>query len=278
MDRDKIQKIGNSVIQHGKMNDRIYLMSLDESDIPGILSDLDNLVEKKGYTKVFAKIPSIFKKFFIDNGYKEEAVIPELFNGKQDGVFLGKFYSDSRAKNGKEEELKDILKKIKSSVSKEKNKKTIFNIRKAGPADILEMSHIYSEVFKSYPFPIQDPQYLLETMKSHVCYYVACEGRDIVAVSSAETNPDFENAEMTDFATLPQYRRKGIARNLLYFMDQDMAEKRIKTVFTIARAVSYGMNSVFANRAYHFAGTLVNNTNIAGSIESMNVWYKKIES
>jgi hypothetical protein len=46
-------------------------------------------------------------------------------------------------------------------------------------------------------------------------------------------------------------------------------------MFTIARARSTGMNVTFAKNGYSFAGTLINNTNISGRIESMNVWYKR---
>ncbi len=53
-----------------------------------------------------------------------------------------------------------------------------------------------------------------------------------------------------------------------------MKKRGIKTSYSIARAVSYGMNITFAKHGYIYSGTLVNNTNIAGSIESMNVWHK----
>ena len=36
------------------------------------------------------------------------------------------------------------------------------------------------------------------------------------------------------------------------------------------------MNITFARQDYVLAGTLVNNTNISGSLESMNVWYKSL--
>ena len=38
---DKVEKIGSSLIQHGKFNDRIYLMKLNNADHPEILSRLD---------------------------------------------------------------------------------------------------------------------------------------------------------------------------------------------------------------------------------------------
>jgi hypothetical protein len=36
------------------------------------------------------------------------------------------------------------------------------------------------------------------------------------------------------------------------------------------------MNATFAKAGYSFGGTLINNTNISGDIESMNVWYKNL--
>ncbi|MFH1725408.1 MAG: putative beta-lysine N-acetyltransferase, partial [Elusimicrobiota bacterium] len=46
---------------------------------------------------------------------------------------------------------------------------------------------------------------------------------------------------------------------------------------TIARAVSFGMNIAFARVGYSFGGTLWNNTNISGNIESMNIWHKRLD-
>jgi len=34
------------------------------------------------------------------------------------------------------------------------------------------------------------------------------------------------------------------------------------------------MNITFAKAGYRYAGTLVNNTDISGTIESMNVWWR----
>lgn len=34
------------------------------------------------------------------------------------------------------------------------------------------------------------------------------------------------------------------------------------------------MNVTFSKLNYNYGGTLINNTNISGDLESMNVWYK----
>jgi hypothetical protein len=60
-------------------------------------------------------------------------------------------------------------------------------------------------------------------------------------------------------------------------MEQTVKMKGIKTAYTIARATSPGINITFARKEYRFGGRLINNTNISGRIESMNIWYKQME-
>ena len=81
---------------------------------------------------------------------------------------------------------------------------------------------------------------------------------------------------MTDFATLSKYRGQGLASYLLKKMEREMIHQGMRTLFSIARALSPAMNMTFGNTDYLYGGTLVNNTNISGRIESMNVWYKHL--
>lgn len=144
------------------------------------------------------------------------------------------------------------------------------------PDDAENMSRIYKAVFPTYPFPITRPQYLIETMHSHIVYFGAEYDHHLAALASSEMNSDNQNVEMTDFATLPRYRGRNLSVVLLKKMESVMQNQGIKTAYTIARAVSAGMNITFAKAGYIYSGTLVNNTNISGNIESMNVWYKTL--
>ena len=139
------------------------------------------------------------------------------------------------------------------------------------------MSLIFKAVFKTYPFPIFDADYLSQVIKKKQAQYFCIRKEErIVAIAAAEIDADNRGAEMTDFATLPEFRGQGLAKCLLAVMEQSMTKKGMKTAFSIARALSPGMNILFAINGYYFGGTLVNNTNIAGDIESMNVWYKQL--
>lgn len=275
---DTIEKLDHSLIQHGPMNNRIYLMKVNGQDLPGLVDNLNTLAEQKKYTKIFTKVPLQVKPMFTEHCYTEEAVIPGFFHGDSEAVFLSRFIDPQRANDESREEIDRILmlaaKKSKESVSKEEPNG--FEIRKATPGETGVMAEIYKTVFESYPFPIHDPDYLRQTMDSHIDYFAVYETGRMVAVSSAEMDHEAENVEMTDFATLPDHRGRGLASALLIHMEHQMRQKGLKTAYTIARALSAGMNITFARVGYRFAGTLVNNTNICGGLESMNVWYKPL--
>ena len=86
-----------------------------------------------------------------------------------------------------------------------------------------------------------------------------------------------KNVEMTDFATLSKFRGNSYANLLLRFMENEMRSRGMQTAYTIARAISPGMNITFGKAGYTYGGRLINNTNIAGQIESMNVWHKNLQ-
>ncbi|MGI9535612.1 MAG: GNAT family N-acetyltransferase, partial [Desulfocapsaceae bacterium] len=139
-----------------------------------------------------------------------------------------------------------------------------------------ELSLLYRQVFPSYPFPISDPSYLSRMMTENVTYYGIRAEDSIIAAAAIETDHHAQSAEMTDFATLPEWRGKGIAESLLRHMGTITESSHIKTAYTIARASSYGMNAVFWKCGYIYSGLLINNTQISGSIQSMSVWYRQV--
>ncbi|WP_135611593.1 putative beta-lysine N-acetyltransferase [Methanococcoides sp. AM1] len=276
---DSIEKIGNSVIQHGSYNDRIYLMKLDPADMPSLLDEIDALAEKESYSKIFTKVPGSFKELLCDRCYLCEASIPRYYYGKEDAVIMSKFLDDKRSINCLNEMHEDV---IKTALSKEKGMHSIlpseYSIRKCEKQDIGQMADVYQKTFDTYPFPIHDPDYLLKTMEDNVVYFGVFKEGKVVALSSAEIDYDYSGVEMTDFATLPEFRGKGLSSELLRKMEKDIKAKGIKTAYTIARASSYGMNIVFAKCGYEYCGRLVNNTNISGNIESMNIWYRNFQT
>lgn len=276
---DIIETFGNSTIQHGNHSNRAYLMSLAPGDLPGILPFLDTLAHTREYTKVFAKVPAGAESLFTENGYSAEAAVPGMLRGEEDILFMGKYFCPDRLTEEKPALVQDVLDaaREKASTQADTSLETSFTCRQTRPEEVDRMAELYRQVFATYPFPIHDPDYLKETMESHVLYYGIWEEKNLVALASAETDLKGQNAEMTDFATLPEYRGGGLANHLLTQMEEDVRQLGIKTAYTIARAYSFGMNITFAKSGYDFCGTLTNNTNISGGLESMNVWFNRLE-
>lgn len=273
---DIIENIKGSVIQHGPHNNRIYLMRLETDDTHSLIASLDDMASKNGYGKIFAKIPAPAWNAFKSADYIKEAVIPGFFKGKTDGFFIAKYFSAKRQQAQNVEKLLRLVKQDGERSAKHNHRtgKTARDVVSCKPSDAEEMSVIYQQVFKSYPFPIQKPTYLKRMMKEGVLYFcIRIEG-GIAAIAAAEIDLVSKNAEMTDFATLPKWRGKGLAGMLLSHMEKKTRELGIKTAYTIARAASYGMNFVFKNNGYNYAGLLKNNSQICGNIQSMTVWYK----
>jgi predicted GNAT family acetyltransferase len=106
------------------------------------------------------------------------------------------------------------------------------------------------------------PDFIQRTMEEDVRYFCAKRGSEIVAASSCEFDFRSQIVEMTDFATLPQFRKKGLAHHLLHAMEEEAKKEQIPITYTIARAGSYPINALLLRAGYEFCGTLVNNTNI----------------
>jgi len=253
-------------------------MKLAREDSPGLIDEVVKLAKEKGYGKVFAKAPAFAREAFLERGFAQEAHVPGFYNGKEDAFFWGKYLDPDRATDDREWTIEEVLaaSRAKQGQGDHPSLDPRYSWRVAGPEDAPGMVEVYKVVFETYPFPIHDPEYLRKTMQSNIVYFVALEGDRIVAVSSSEMDEKGSNVEMTDFATLPECRGSGVAVYLLYEMEKAMRDRGIQTAYTIARALSFGMNITFAKLGYEFGGTLTNSTNICGSLESMNVWYKPL--
>lgn len=268
-----------SIISHDKESDRIYIIKMCVEDFPEIIDYLEQLADTHHYTKIFAKIPSSYAPEFINHGYSIEAYVPSFFKGNEDAIFLVKYKNQTRKilDRTSMQHFQTLFltpaKKIDVPLP------DTFTIRNLDVDDVNSITTVFKQVFETYPFPIFDPNFIIKSMmEDDTHYFGVFHQQNLVAISSAECNFKEQNAEMTDFAVLPTYRGHHLAIHLLAAMEQELSKKQIKIVFTISRLNSLPMNKTFYNSGYRYTGTLIQNTQISGHIESMNVWYKSISS
>lgn len=275
---DKVEKLRNSLVHHGTLNKRIYLLRLAPKDMYYLPDQLEELATEKKYTKIIAKVPLWAEMAFTEAGYCKEAFIPNFYNGKTGVYFMSKFLLTERriVKSPKQDLAKDILRRAKKASAKEVTLPEEMQMRPLDQSDAPALSELYKSVFDVYPFPIFEPDYIIETMESHIRYFGVFSDENLIAASSSEMEKNGQNVEMTDFATHPDAAGNSLALLLLKRMEKEMQETGMKTAFTIARSYSPGMNITFGRSGYEYGGTLVNNTKIYSGIESMNIWYKRL--
>ena len=128
-----------------------------------------------------------------------------------------------------------------------------FSLMHAHAGDAKEIAALYRSVFKTYPFPIFDPEYIqgVNAGTDPVFYYQKIPpagGRGILRVDAEN-----QNAEVTDFATDPDFRGMGLAGILLHAMETEMKKEGILLAYTIARAISRPINPRLPG-GYQFGG------------------------
>jgi putative beta-lysine N-acetyltransferase len=274
-------KAGNFTVQMvvSDFNQRIQILDYEAREPRAMIRGLVSEARSRSYGKIFLKAPVFDRKAFEDAGMVFEATITGYFSG-QPAVVMSLYLNGDRMERPFESEQDDILEAIAlhppdPSVP---DLPDGYHMAVAKESDLEELASLYGTVFDSYPFPISDPEYLFSTMNSHVVYRIVRDAEGaVVAAASAETSRRHRNAEMTDFATLPNQRGLGLAQHILAALEDDMAVRSIPNLYTIARARSAGMNRVFYNRGYTMTGTLVNNCHISGQFEDMHVWCKSLD-
>ena len=173
--QDKIEKIGKgSVVQHGSLNKRVYLMKLKEEDSPFIIPQLNNLSRKYGYTKIFCKVPDWAAPLFYANGFILEAQIPKCYGNKNDAFLVSKFLNSDRLLEIETDQLCEFSKMLLDTGILNKNvfeKSSGFVVKSLGENESEQIAEIYREVFLTYPFPIHSAAYIANSMSEDVQYF-----------------------------------------------------------------------------------------------------------
>ena len=261
-------------------NKRLRLVSYSGPSISEAVEKLNEIAGEYDFaTKIFTKIKAEDKNYFLEKGYEQEGTITGYFNGT-DALVMSRFLTAKRKKTRPSvyEKEVNILKTVKEMEKKAASHplpdgyKFIIAVEKEHFADL---AGLYKKVFETYPFPIFNPEYLEKTSRTNIIYGVIYNKRgQAVGAASAERELLYNNAEMTDFATLPSERGKGLASILLLELEEEARKRGVKYFYTIARSRSLGMNKVFKRAGYKFTGKLINNCNMCGELENMYIWCK----
>ncbi|MEH7884922.1 putative beta-lysine N-acetyltransferase [Bacillus sp. JJ1609] len=275
-----------------EVNEKTYKMKvyLDKQNrrirVDDYLGNLLSILEKAEKIAVNEKADKMIikgrKEHFIqllESGYRFEASIDGYFLGS-DCFFFSKFLTDERKISTHWTEEDGIIKSVYhlKEPSQSIAPPIAYILKKMGESDATGLSKLYKSVFQIYPTPLDNPDYIVKTMQEGTVYYGFINDGQVVSAASAEVNIFYKNAELTDCATLKEHRKHGLMKILLERIEQELVENGIYCAYSIARALSFGMNAVLYQLGYAYRGRLVNNVFIYDKIENMNVWVKDLVS
>ncbi|MFY4776860.1 putative beta-lysine N-acetyltransferase [Metabacillus sp. RGM 3146] len=246
-------------------------------DLNSLIDELMVITKKAGFSKIILKAKHPDIAIALANAYQLEGVIDGYFKGS-DAYLFSRFLTEERCYTSewiKEDAVLDALKSLKVTNVVQWDLEEVV-IRKAEGKDASRLAELYNAIFQVYPTPVSDSEYLAKSIKSGNVFYVAEIKDRIISAASAEINEALCNAEITDCATMPEYRRHKFIQILIGKIAQELKQRGIFQVYSLARARSFGMNAALYNSGYQYKGRLLNNCYIFKSLENMNVWCKKL--
>lgn len=212
-------------------------------------------------------------------GFVGEGRIERFFlNGRNASVW-SRFLDEDRRENLRESDEDSIV-----ELARRKSTRPVpdgfpegFSCRVAVEGDARGVSELLGSTFRDYPDPIDQQTVRRWISEGERLFRVVELDGELVACASADLDRANRNAELTDCATLPEMRGKGLMTSILKQLEDDCAgELGITDFYTLARAGEAGINIAFARLGYQFTGRLVNNCRMPDGWESMNAWCRSL--
>jgi beta-lysine N6-acetyltransferase len=210
---------------------------------------------------------------FLTRGFALEGRVDTFFRGAP-AHFMAYFLNGERQNSDRHEEKQRLLQAILEQPREpagdlpEGYELVVAGVEMAG-----ELAAVYDRVFETYPSPLTDPEYVRELIESGEGVFMAVlSDGQIASAAAAEVDREWRNAEMTNCATLPDFRGEGLMQVLIAALEQEMEQQSIPCLYSMARALSFGMNRVLHRLGYTFRGRLVNHAHIGGGFEDLNLW------
>ena len=278
---ETIENIDGALVYHGNMHNRIYFSEAENINLDNLLQKMKDLAKKKRYEKILGKASEKGLKVLKSQGFILEAKIPGLYNGSVDGYFLADYTNEKRHVN--DEKIMKTIATVKT-IAEAANKPNTdshfllpenLDIKELSSADFPLLEELHQKAYKYHPHQIKDAAYFSKLKNLNHQFYGLFQNGELLVSAILSVNSSESNVEIVDFVTHPDYR----GQNLSYFLVQDIKNKMdklgCKTIYTMVRSTSYGLNITFSKHGFILAGTLINNCIVRDAMESMNVWYFK---
>ncbi len=261
-----------------RYNRRLKVLDYAADDYAALTGRLRYLARENDFDKTIVHAARSDWQQFLRQGYVLEGILPAYFAG-EDAYVMSRFGSAKRLEAPHLFEETAIVERLlaRRDSPPAGALPSGYEMVLAGPEHIPSLVKLYRRVFRTYPSPLTHPDYVAQTMSRHVVYRAVLGPKgEIASAASADVAAKHASAELTDCATREKDRGKGLMYLLLARLEDDLRERGIRTAYTLARAPSAAMNRVFHRLGFEYTGRLLNNCDIAGRFENMNLWVKPL--
>jgi len=204
-----------------------------------------------------------------------EATIPGFYGGEADCVVMGAALDEARAGLAEPEQVRQVTEQLESVHLRSAH--TQISTDRAIPEDASDVAELLGETFPQYPTPSHDPKYVEAQIRDGVPFRLIREDGQVISCASADLVREARTAELTDCATRPSARGRGLMQAILTDLMDDLRDMDYPTAFTLARATIPGVNVAFARLGFTFCGTMGQSCRIGSGIEDMNVFSMRLE-
>lgn len=263
------------VVSDDEHSDRVRCDHADVDDGAALAIALEEQALESGRGRVVALVSEEVAEGLQEQAFEVEATIPGFYRGEEDCVVLGKALDDSRPTATTEAELA-LVEKVLAAKGKPVAAPTDVQSRRAIVEDAPLIAELLGETFEQYPTPSNDPDYVADQIAAGAPFRLVEEDGEIIACASADLIRSAKTAELTDCATRPACRGRGVMRRILADLMKDLRQMGYPTAFTLARAKIPGVNVAFARLGFEMRGTMRQSCRIGEGLEDMNVWSRAL--
>lgn len=259
-----------------QMNQRIKIVNYQGGSLNSLTDKLQVLAAERKIGKIIFFCPTDYRIQAEQAKFLLEGEIPGFFQGQR--ALCYSFYIDKvRAESSfiaKEDQIIQEVSSNKETGLDRLNLPAGYQIRAVLEGEVEKLVSLYRQVFVSYPSPLLETGYVRQVMTENVYFLAVFRDADLISAGSAEIDLKNSNAEITDLATDQKARGMGLATVIINALEKEMQKRKIRSLYSLARAGIPGVNRVFYKLGYQYRGRMINNCHIGGRYEDMNLWVK----
>lgn len=234
-----------------------------------------------------------------DADFYREGMIPGFYGGDGDCTVMGYSVDPTRETLGFANDVAEVDALVEAYQPRVRNHPPVFTER-ADVDDAPAIAALINATFEQYPTPSGRPDYIAEAIEDGIPFRVVRaggglrangglradgglralrglhDGEGLLACASADLITEARTAELTDCATRPAARGRGIMQAILTDLMDDLRDIDYPTAFTLARARIPGVNLAFKRLGFGFRGRMRQSCRIGGGLEDMNIWSRHL--